>query len=99
MLTRANTPATLLGLAILVSAPAAAGHLGDAGMLSRLPRAVVPLTPEGVLIDFENLPPGETVYSQYANLGITFPEEPEICEPLEGARSGVKALTKYHPGS
>jgi len=98
MLTRANTLATLLGLALLAAAPAAAGHLRDAGRLSRLPRAVVPITPEGVLIDFENLPPGETVYSQYADLGITFPEEPEICEPLEGARSGAKALTKYHPG-
>ncbi len=51
-----------------------------------------------VVIDFETLPAGENVYSQYTNLGVTFVGNPRVFEPEVATRSGSKALTEYHPG-
>ncbi len=51
-----------------------------------------------MVIDFENLPLDDTVFSQYQGVGVTFPDAPRIFQPGQGTRSGSKALTKLKPG-
>jgi len=51
------------------------------------------------VIDFEDLDAGTTVYNQYGDLGVSFPETPSIREPSDlSTFSGTKALSTYRPG-
>jgi len=51
------------------------------------------------VIDFEDLDAGTTVYNQYGDMGVSFPETPSIIEPVGlNAFSGTKALSTHYPG-
>lgn len=95
---RYRSIAVAVAAVCLAAAPAEARSLVRPKRPPVAARPPVFVIPDQQLIDFENLPTGESVFSQYSALGVTFPEQPLICEPLEGARSGAKALSKLHPG-
>lgn len=57
-----------------------------------------------IIIDFEDIPSGQPIFSQYQSKGVLFPTKPIIFKPKAGTQSGTQALIsaplseEFNPG-